>query len=205
MRVFIALEIDRDIRQRIWRFVEGVRNFAPDAKWVGPETFHVTLKFIGEKSSEEVERVRQVLRESKATPFQLSFSGYGFFPNPKSARVFWVGIHADERLQQLAAQVDAATATLDIPREEHGFKPHLTLARARGASGSPHRRTARDRASPFMRLHEKLQALSEPEFGTMAATEFFLYESKLSPKGAQYTKLERFALQSGKQELAQNE
>jgi RNA 2',3'-cyclic 3'-phosphodiesterase len=204
MRIFIALDIEHDIRQRIWRFVEGVRNFAPDAKWVGPETFHITLKFVGEKSSEDVERVRQILRKVNATSFDVSFSGYGFFPNPKSARVFWVGIHADERLQQLASRVDAATATLDIPREEHGFKPHLTLARARGASGSPHRRTARDVASPFLRVHEKLQALSEPEFGTMTATEFFLYESKLSPKGAQYTKLERFALQGVAGDAAQS-
>jgi 2'-5' RNA ligase len=43
-------------------------------------------------------------------------------------------------------------------------------------------------------VQEQLAKMPPPEFGTMTATEFFLYESKLSPRGAQYTKLERFAL-----------
>jgi RNA 2',3'-cyclic 3'-phosphodiesterase len=196
MRIFIALDIDASIRERISRFVEGVRNFAPDAKWVGPETFHITLKFIGEQAPEDVERIKQVLRTVRAGGFPVSFSGYGVFPNPKSARVFWAGIHADERLASLSSNIDQATSKLGIPREEHGFKPHLTLARARGASGAPHRGPGRNREGgpTFAHVLEKLHTLPEPEFGTMAATDFFLYESKLSPKGAQYKKLERFAL-----------
>jgi 2'-5' RNA ligase len=192
MRIFVALDIDSDIRERIARFMQGVRGFAPDAKWVGPETFHVTLKFIGEQSPEQVERIKRALREVKAAPFSVGFSGSGFFPNARSARVFWAGIHADQSLASLAEAVDRATATTGIPREQHGFKPHLTLARARNASGSPHQSLSRSSRSPFMRVEEKLQGLTEPDFGTMTATEFFLYESKLSPKGATYTKLERF-------------
>ena len=48
MRLFVALDIDEDIRGRIARFLDGVRGFAPDARWVRPESLHVTLKFIGE-------------------------------------------------------------------------------------------------------------------------------------------------------------
>lgn len=206
MRIFIALDIAPAIRERISRFVEGVRNFAPDEKWVGPETFHITLKFIGEQSPEEVAQIKQVLRRVKSRPFEINFCGYGFFPNARSARVFWVGIHAGE-LPELAAQVDTVTAKLGIPREEHGFRPHLTLARSHGASGSPHRRQrlgGRGGAG-FLRIEEKLAALPEPEFGTMTATEFFLYESKLSPKGAQYFKLERFPVDGGAGNSATNE
>ncbi len=201
MRLFIALDIPDDIRQRIARFVEGVSGFAPDAKWVGPETFHITLKFIGEKSADDAERIRQVLRIIKAAPVTATFRGYGFFPTANKARVFWTGIHADEHLAQLASLVDQATATLGIPRETAPFTPHLTLARARdrspcGASGRPQAHPGDRPRNTFARMHERLQTLSEPEFGTMTATEFFLYESKLSPKGAQYAKLERFALQA---------
>jgi 2'-5' RNA ligase len=46
--------------------------------------------------------------------------------------------------------------------------------------------------SNFAGLNYKLSQLPQPEFGTMTAREFFLYESKLSPRGAQYTKIERF-------------
>ena len=49
MRLFVALDIDDSIRGRIARFLDGVRGFAPDARWVRPESLHVTLKFIGEK------------------------------------------------------------------------------------------------------------------------------------------------------------
>ena len=52
MRLFIALDIADDIRERIARFMDGVREFAPDARWVRPESLHVTLKFIGEQPPE---------------------------------------------------------------------------------------------------------------------------------------------------------
>jgi 2'-5' RNA ligase len=197
MRIFVALDIPETIRNSITRFSAGLQGFAPDARWVGPETFHITLKFIGEQSPHDVEQLKHVLANVKMESFNVSFRGYGVFPNPKAARVFWVGIHADERLAQLAGVVDAATAQLGIPREQNAFRPHLTLARARGASGSPHQRLGGKPSgarSPFSLVQEKLQGIVEPEFGTMTATEFFLYESKLSPKGAQYFKLERFPL-----------
>ena len=199
MRLFVAIDIQDDIRERIGLFLEGVRGFAPDAKWVSPESFHITLKFIGEKSPEDAERIKQVLRAIKAAPVTVSFRSYGFFPTLSKARVFWTGIEGGERLTQLASAVDEATLTVGIPREKAPFTPHLTLARARdgsprGASGRPHAHPGDRPRSTFARVQEKLQALPSPEFGTMTATEFFLYESKLSPKGAHYTKLERFAL-----------
>jgi RNA 2',3'-cyclic 3'-phosphodiesterase len=201
MRLFIAIDIPDEVRQRIARFMEGVRGFAPEAKWVSPESFHITLKFIGEKAPEDAERTKQVLRNIQAGPLDISFRGYGFFPTMNKARVFWTGIEADERLPQLASAVDEATATLGISREKAAFTPHLTLARARdgsprGASGSPRPRPGDRPRGTFAHMQEKLQALPSPEFGTMTATEFFLYESKLSPQGAHYTKLERFALKA---------
>jgi 2'-5' RNA ligase len=95
-------------------------------------------------------------------------------------------------LPQLAHDVDKACSGLGIPLEEHPFRPHLTLAR--GGSGSPRPKRG-ERANPKLKhLAEKLQNFPVPDFGTMTAQELFLYESKLSPAGAQYTKLERFAL-----------
>ena len=90
--------------------------------------------------------------------------------------------------------VDERLSSLDIPKEEHAFNPHLTLARGGGGSGSPHKQK-RDRANrSFQRLQEKLAALPAPEFGTMTAREFFLYQSRLSPSGSKYTKLAEFSL-----------
>jgi 2'-5' RNA ligase len=195
MRIFIGIDMDQNIRDGIARYVEGVRGFAPDARWVKPETFHVTLKFIGETSPETVEQMKAALTTPKVAPFPISFRGSGFFPNPRSARVFWIGVHADERLPELARQVDEATATLGFQREEQGFRPHLTLARAGArSSGNPHQK-AHGAAPQLRRLQEKLAARAEPDFGTMTARDFFLYESKLLRGGAQYTKIARFPLE----------
>ncbi|HXZ32977.1 MAG TPA: RNA 2',3'-cyclic phosphodiesterase [Terriglobales bacterium] len=196
MRIFIALDIDDVIREGIQRFMEGVRGFAPDARWVRPESLHVTLKFIGEKPVEAVEDIKQVLAAVQAESFDLTFEGYGFFPTAKAARVFWVGIEAGPQLGQLAKKIDDSTAALRIPREEHAFDPHLTLARGGGRSGAPGWREGDAANRHFQLLQGKLSGMPTPEFGTMTAREFFLYESKLMSGGSRYTKLARFALGS---------
>src|SRR5580698_8672335 len=112
MRLFVALDIDDAIRGRIMRFLDGVRGFAPDARWARPESMHVTLKFIGEKSEDEGERIKQALQTIAANTFEINFRGYGFFPSVRSARVFWIGIEAGPKLSSLAALVDERLAAL---------------------------------------------------------------------------------------------
>jgi RNA 2',3'-cyclic 3'-phosphodiesterase len=194
MRLFIALDIDDAIRERIVRFMEGVQAFAPDARWVNPESLHVTLKFVGEQPDAVAEKIKTALPTVDAPATPIHFRGYGFFPTPKSARVFWIGMQARPELAALAAAIDEKTAALGIPREDRVFSPHLTLARGSGGSGSPRHLKGDGPNRAFQRLQEKLSALPAPEFGTMTPREFFLYQSQLSPKGSEYTKLERFAL-----------
>jgi len=196
MRLFVALDIDDSIRSRIRRFLDGVREFVPDARWVRPESLHLTLKFIGEQSEVEVGKIRRTLESIVAKPIEMNIRGYGFFPGTRSPRVFWIGIESGTALTSLATTVDEKLAELAIPKEEHIFSPHLTLARG---AGSPHKHSPRRQKSDsgnssFQRLQEKLAALATPEFGTMTAREFFLYQSQLSPGGSKYTKLAGFDL-----------
>ena len=198
MRLFIALDIDDEIRERIARFAEGVSGFAPDARWTRPDSLHVTLKFIGEQAEPILEEINGALGTIAASEVALQFRGYGFFPTAKAPRVFWIGIEAGPELATLAVAVDQQSARLGVPKEDRAFSPHLTLARdgARGvsSSGSPHRHKDDGPNRRFQRLQEKLTALPLPEFGTMTAHEFFLYRSQLSPGGSKYTKLARFEL-----------
>ena len=197
MRVFVALDIDDAIRERLEQFLDGVRGFAPEVRWVRPESMHVTLKFIGEKSSEAVDEIKQALGGIRAGSIEISLHGYGFFPTAKASRVFWIGIAAGPPLAALARLVDDVTAALGVPREEHAFSPHLTLARggARGGSGTPHRLKGDGPNPVFQRLQEKLAAMPALEFGTMTAREFFLYQSQPVQGGARYTKIARFGLE----------
>jgi 2'-5' RNA ligase len=192
MRLFVAVDIDAAIRERIACFLEGVREFAPEARWVRAESLHITLKFIGEQPDRKLESLRHALANIQCSAPGLNFRGYGFFPTARSARVFWIGVDADKHLQELAGLVEQALEPLGVAREAHGYSPHLTLAR--GKSGAPHRRPDDRSNRTFQRLQEKLQPLPAPEFGTMTAHEFFLYQSKLSPAGSQYTQLQRFPL-----------
>jgi RNA 2',3'-cyclic 3'-phosphodiesterase len=194
MRLFAALDIADDVRRRINTFLDGVRGFAPDARWLHPQSMHVTLKFIGEKSEEEVEKIKHALETIAADAFDMIFRGYGFFPSARAPRVFWIGIEGSPKLASLAATVDEILARLDIAKEEHAYTPHLTLARGAGGSGSPRRLKHDHPNSGFQRLQEKLAALPAPEFGTMTAREFFLYRSQPSPSGSKYTKLAGFRL-----------
>src|SRR5436190_15946449 len=118
MRVFVAIDIDESIRARIATFLEGVAGLAPDARWVRPESLHVTLKFIGEKSEAEVEAIKKALAEVKGGTVEISLRGYGFFPTARSPRVFWIGIEAGPQLGSLAAAVDDATGALGIAKED---------------------------------------------------------------------------------------
>jgi 2'-5' RNA ligase len=110
----------------------------------------------------------------------VRFEGIGFFPNPKAARVFWAGVDGGDDLPRLASAIDAAVEKLGIARETKPYHPHLTLARTS--------------ARPLREL-QPLLAGTPPQFGTMTAREFFLYQSQPQKGGSKYTKLERFRLE----------
>jgi RNA 2',3'-cyclic 3'-phosphodiesterase len=194
MRLFVALDIDQEIRHRIASFMGDMRGLAPAVRWVQPESLHVTLKFIGERPDPMVKDIENTLRGISPGSFQLAFRGAGFFPTAKSARVFWIGIQADATLAELAAQIERSLVPLGIEAEKRAFSPHLTLARAGNGSGAPGRQKDDRPNQRFSALQTKLSTMPSPDFGTMSAAEFFLYRSQLSSRGAQYTKIARFPL-----------
>jgi len=190
MRLFVALDIDPDIRERITAFRNQMRVLAPAVRWVGPETFHVTLQFLGE--TKKVGEIRLALKQVRAESTRIAFRGAGFFPNPRAPRVFWVGIEGDENLSQLATGVAAAMLPLGFERDAGPFTPHLTLARS--GSGRPRPVSGECPASGLQRVRDELAKLPPPDFGTMTAHQFFLYESHLSPAGARYEKRAAYPL-----------
>jgi RNA 2',3'-cyclic 3'-phosphodiesterase len=189
MRLFVGLDLDAPILERLNEYVRRLKQKVPDVRFVSPETYHVTLKFIGE--TQKRSEIDKALRKLELPQFDMSIRGTGFFPNDRAPRVFWAGIEAEPELRELATGVSWILADLGFEAES-SFKPHLTLARS--GSGSPRPKSG-DRLNPKMKRLVELTA-SEPhiEFGTMTAREFYLYESKLSPQGAKYSKVERYEL-----------
>jgi 2'-5' RNA ligase len=194
MRIFIGIDLEPEVRARIERFIEGVQGFTPDARWARAESLHITLKFIGEQTPEQVETITKRLQQIECGSFEIRCAEYGFFPIAKAPRVFWIGIQSGPQLAELAASIDTAVAELGIPREDRPCNPHLTLARAGGRSGSPQWRKRDESNNTFAALEKRFPTMNL-DFGITTAREFILYQSQLSPGGSRYTKLQRFPLQ----------
>jgi 2'-5' RNA ligase len=186
VRLFVALDVPTEVRERLASLIREFRALAPQLKWVRAESLHLTLKFIGETESAKLEGIRAAIGGIRTgTAFQVRYQGLGFFPNEKHPRVFWAGIRAERELVQLASGVDAALAALGFVREERPFAPHLTLARLDGTR----------LPEPF---RDAFATHAKQEFGAAQATEFQLIESKLKSAGAEYTTVQTFSFASEK-------
>jgi len=184
MRLFVAIDLTPEIRAALAELMDELHPLTAAVRWVKPEGMHVTLKFIGEMPEAKLGAIRACLEQvHTATPVEIAVRDVGFFPNQRQPRVFWVGIAATPNLAELAAQVETALAALGIPREKRTFVPHLTLGRIRPAP---------ETARGLGQLRERMAMLTERKFGHLTANEFHLYQSKLSPKGAEYRKLASF-------------
>jgi 2'-5' RNA ligase len=188
MRLFIALDIDNSIAQKLDDYVRTLAPRFPGVRFVRSGNYHVTLKFLGEVR--EVDAARAALREVRESAVELHVGGVGFFPNARAPRVFWAGIEAPD-LPSLASQIEERMAVLGYPRERD-FHPHLTLAR--NGSGRPRPVRGERSSEAFAQLATYVASSPKPEFGTMTGCEFFLYESKLLAGGAEYRKIERYSL-----------
>jgi RNA 2',3'-cyclic 3'-phosphodiesterase len=178
MRLFVAIEISPEIRDKITEYISRLKPNLAGARWVRSDGLHITLKFLGNVADERCKSVGEALRGITAPSLNLSVRNIGFFPNPRSPRVLWTGIEAGPELATLAQHVDGALAPLGFDREKRAFNPHVTLARFKEPRGKV----------SVSSIEEK------PSFGTMTAKDFHLYESKLSPQGSRYIKLASFEL-----------
>jgi 2'-5' RNA ligase len=180
VRLFVALQIPPAVRKNLAEFLAELRALSSQPRWVRAENLHVTLKFIGELQLEKLDTIRTALSAVHSDRLvTLNFRGLEFFPNEKRPRVFWAGIEASTNLVQLAGDIDRAMEKVDIPPEKRPFSAHLTLARFE-PPGLPET------------LRSAIQKNAKREFGSVAAKEFHLIESKLKPSGAEYTTLETF-------------
>jgi len=179
LRLFAAVEIPQRAKDEIERAIEPWRERLPGAKWVRPENWHVTVKFMGRTDRRLVERVHEACRAaaSRIRPFRVELDGLGVFPRPKSARVFWVGLGDEGGMAALAVELDRRLER-DFPSEKRPFTAHLTVARL----------------NPPGRVDPEELERSEIGASPFGVGELALFQSHLSPKGARYEPLERFPL-----------
>ena len=180
MRAFIAIDLPEAVHATLADAQKSFRGACPDARWTRPEGIHLTLKFLGEISAAQTKQVVETLGQIGAVePFPVEVRGFGCFPQAHRPRVFWAGVVAPPALAELAAKVENGLEKIGFAREERAFSPHLTLARFQVPRPQPG-------------LEAAIAARASASLGDFEASEFFLFESKLSPQGAQCRKVMRF-------------
>ena len=180
MRVFIAVELPNEIRKALGDVQRALRPLTNTARWVAPESIHITLKFIGEVPEKRVDDIDAALAGLTWKPFTVTVRGVGFFPGTRSPRVFWAGMEAPT-MQRLAEQLDRRMENLGFEKEKRAFRPHITLARARDTRIESSLVTA---AAQY----------EEHDFGSFAVDRVFLFKSTLKPSGAVHEKLKEYLL-----------
>ena len=190
MRLFLAIELPADILRPLESLSRDLMARIPDPqrliRWVKPEQFHVTLKFIGECPEAALPRLREAMDQTarRHVPFSLTVRTLGSFKSGKSLRVLWLGTDdGTDAVKALAFDVEEACRTAGFPKDERPFHPHLTLARSKGPLPAP----LLDKIYPI--AHQRM-------IGPVLIHQISLMQSILSPQGPRYTSLYRVPLSS---------
>ena len=131
MRLFLAINLAPDVRRDIVDATASLRDTAPEVSWLDEPRLHLTLKFLGEQPSERLDAIATAVSgvADRHRSLVMTLGGIGAFPNFRRARIVWMGVDQDPRLELLHHDVEVAYETLGFELEGRPFRPHLTLAR----------------------------------------------------------------------------
>lgn len=135
-RMFVAVETPADVRSHLVERLRPQQSTLPGWRWSDPERWHLTLAFLGDVDELTLGRLSERLRRAgrRHGGFDVGLGTLGAFSRPARAQVLWLGVSAGrEELVRLAASVAAAGRRCGISLEDRSYRPHLTLARRRGA------------------------------------------------------------------------
>ena len=134
LRLFVAIPFPDAVREEMLRVQHELQPLVPRdvVRWTKPEQFHLTLRFLGDVSSDRVAALQESVRAvcSGAPALHLRAQGVGFFPNARSPRVIWVGVNDGEnRLVDLQKKIEAAVQPFTAEQGAERFAGHVTLGR----------------------------------------------------------------------------
>ncbi len=184
VRTFIAIKLTPEIISNISRVQEELKRTDAQVKWVEPDNIHLTLKFLGYITKEELEKVKLATREAlkPLAPLEVRVYGLSAFPKIEYPRVIWVGINRGrEVLKRMTLHLEERLARIGFAREKREFSPHLTLGRVKSPKGRE-------------RLIEAFTKLKASNLGNMRVTQISIMKSELRTQGPIYTSLEEIVL-----------
>ncbi len=169
MRLFVALDLPHSLRERLSWMAGGL----PGARWLAPENYHVTLRFIGELPGYRAEEVDLALAGLRAPGFTLALKGVGTFEKAGRVNSLWVGVERTPPLEHLQSKIETALQRAGLEPERRRFTPHVTLARMDGVPAA--------KIAAWVQGHNLFR--SQP----VAVEHFTLFSSRLGKEQAVYT------------------
>jgi 2'-5' RNA ligase len=179
VRMFIGIGLSPECRRAIAGAVSPLREKGVPVSWTPEDNLHLTLKFLGETPASRVNELAGLMANAArdSLPFLLRVEKAGAFPTLRAPRVLWIGIREPlELVRKLHQNMENALSGAGFPRDERPFHPHVTVGRVRG-------RVAPGWGETFA------AAVSGVAFDTVSVASYRVYESRLSPSGAQYSVL----------------
>lgn len=168
MRLFVAIDLPDALRRELALMTGGL----PGARWVPPENYHLTLRFIGEAPAWQAEEIDHALSGVRAAAFPLTLVGVGLFAKGGRGTSLWAGVERTTALDHLRAKVETALQRIGLEPERRRFTPHVTLARVD--------------AVPQPRLAAHLQAHGLFRARPIMVAHFTLFSSRLGKERAVY-------------------
>jgi 2'-5' RNA ligase len=185
IRAFLAIDPPEDILKAMSRLQEKLkREIGGRISWTKPQGQHLTLKFFGDISTEDVKNICSAVQNRVASgqSLNLKIEKLGVFPDARRPRVLWCGTTGEvERLSVLQKKLDSDFAGIGFPAEDRPFQAHLTLGWIKDSRG-------------LTGMSEALKKYDDFAAGEFIGRELILFQSTLSSQGAVYTKLAEFAL-----------
>ncbi|HET6521839.1 MAG TPA: RNA 2',3'-cyclic phosphodiesterase [Geminicoccaceae bacterium] len=167
-RLFVALDLPDTAKRQLEPLTGGLA--LPDVRWLPPEQWHLTLRFIGEVEGGVLYDVGEALAEVPGRPFDLRLKGIGHFPPRGEPKVLWAGVERNAELTALKRRIDRALRDAGLPPDPRRFAPHVSLARFRQLPPP-------NRLGAYLMRHSLFQGEPFPVSG------FRLYSSVLRPDG----------------------
>lgn len=179
MRLFVGLPLTNTLVEELKATLARLRSKDDGLRWTAPESWHITLQFLGSVSRDQFECILARLHEVHRPFVPIRIDALDLFDR---AGVLIARVRSSQELVSLERHIVAATALCGFDPESRPYHPHITLARSKG----------RDGRRGLQRLRSRL--LRPIEFSACSAEEFLLYESIATPTGSRYEVRERFPL-----------
>lgn len=175
MRLFFGIPLEDKVKADIFEFLEKKGVLRKNYKWVKRDNLHITLKFLGEVKEHLLSALYDTGKKTAEnfSEFQAFTQGFSGFPAPQRARVFFLEVKPEEKIEKLFIFLERELEKLGFEKERRKYHPHITLARIKGFVAIPE--------LPYLKIQFKIN-------------EFCLYKSDLRKEGAVYTVLKTFSL-----------